>query len=58
VLSYVQYDPDALSRQLEKECERAVRRGAMSVPESRILITFYDDGLKGYTYLDPEAELT
>ncbi|MFK7882672.1 MAG: biosynthetic arginine decarboxylase [Phycisphaerales bacterium] len=58
VLSYVQYEPDALSRQLERECERAVRRGAMSVPESRILITFYDEGLKGYTYLDPDAELT
>jgi len=58
VLGYVQYDPVSLSRQLEKECERAVRRGAMSVPESRILITFYDQGLKGYTYLDPDAELT
>lgn len=58
VLSYVQYEPDALSRQLEKECEKAVRTGTMSVPESRILITFYDEGLKGYTYLDPEAELS
>lgn len=55
VLSYVQYQPDALSRQLEKECERAVRGGGMSVRESRILITFYEEGLNGYTYLDPDA---
>lgn len=58
VLSYVQYEPDQLSRDLQRECERAVRRGDMSVPESRILTLFYDDGLAGYTYLDPESELT
>ena len=58
VLSYVQYEPDALSRHLEKECEKAVRAGSMSVQESRILINFYDKGLNGYTYLDPDAELS
>lgn len=58
VLSYVQYEPDALSKSLERECEKAVRAGTMSVPESRILIRFYDDGLNGYTYLDPDADLT
>ncbi|MEM9374402.1 MAG: arginine decarboxylase, partial [Planctomycetota bacterium] len=58
VLSYVQYEPEQLSRDLERECERAVRRGDMAVPESRILTNFYDEGLAGYTYLDPESELT
>lgn len=58
VLSYVQYEPDTLSRYLEKECEKAVRAGSMSVQESRILINFYDKGLNGYTYLDPDAELS
>lgn len=58
VLSYVQYEPDSLSRHLEKECEKAVRAGNMSVQESRILINFYDRGLNGYTYLDPDAELS
>lgn len=58
VLSYVQYEPDALSRHLEKECEKAVRSGSMSVQESRILINFYESGLNGYTYLDPDAELS
>ena len=58
VLSYVQYNPDGLSRDLEKECERAVRSGSMSVQETRILINFYDRGLNGYTYLDPDAELS
>ncbi len=58
VLSYVQYEPDTLSKHLERECEKAVRTGSMSVAESRILIDFYDNGLKGYTYLDPEADLS
>ena len=58
VLAYVQYEPDGLSRHLEKECEKAVRAGNMSVQESRILINFYDRGLNGYTYLDPEVELS
>ena len=52
VLRYVQYDPDELSRDLERECERAVRAGTMSVPERRILVNFYEDGLSGYTYLE------
>ncbi len=58
VLSYVQFEPDALSRLLEKECEKAVRAGSMSVQESRILINFYDRGLNGYTYLDPDVDLS
>jgi arginine decarboxylase len=58
VLSYVQFEPDVLSRHLEKECEKAVRSGSMSVQETRILINFYDKGLNGYTYLDPEVELS
>jgi len=53
VLRYVQYDPDELSRDLERECERAVRAGTMSVPERRILVNFYEEGLSGYTYLAP-----
>jgi arginine decarboxylase len=58
VLRYVQYEPDALSRDLERECERAVRGKRMSVAESRILIDFYESGLNGYTYLDPDHDLT
>lgn len=58
VLTYVQFEPDKLARALEKECERAVKRKDMSVRESRILTQFYESGLSGYTYLDPDNQLT
>ena len=52
VLGYLQYDADALRRAIRRETERAVRRGDMSVPESRSLLRFYESGLEGYTYLE------
>ncbi len=58
VLSYVQFEPDRLARSLEKECERAVKRKAMTVRESRILTEFYESGLNGYTYLNPEDKIS
>jgi len=58
VLSYVQFEPEKLARSLEKECERAVKRKDMSVRESRILNQFYESGLSGYTYLDPDDQLS
>ncbi|MBZ0171727.1 MAG: biosynthetic arginine decarboxylase, partial [Phycisphaerales bacterium] len=52
VLGYVQFDVDGLRRSMRRETERAVRNGAMSVPESRSLLRFYEQGLEGYTYLE------
>ena len=58
VLSYVQYNTNELVRALEKECESGVRKGALTVPEARTMQRFYESGLEGYTYLDPDIELT
>lgn len=58
VLSYVQYNADELARTLEKECEAGVRYGSLSVPEARTMRGIYESGLDGYTYLDPDIELT
>lgn len=58
VLEYVQFEPIKLARSLEKECERAVKRKAMSVRESRILTQFYESGLGGYTYLSVDDQLS
>lgn len=58
VLSYVQFDPKLLAKQLERECERAVKRKDMSVRESRTLTQFYESGLAGYTYLNIDDQLT
>lgn len=58
VLSYVQYNATELARALEKECELGVRVGSLTVPEARTMQRFYESGLEGYTYLDPDIELT
>lgn len=58
VLSYVQYDASDLARRLEKECEAGVRAGSLTVLEAKTMRRFYESGLEGYTYLDPDIELT
>jgi arginine decarboxylase len=55
VLGYVQYRPEELADQLRRDCEQAVRRGSMTLSESRVLLRFYDEGLRGYTYLEREG---
>jgi arginine decarboxylase len=52
VLSYLQYDPGELYRNIRRECERSVRNNNMTVPESRQLLSAYERGLAGYTYLE------
>ncbi|GAB4387035.1 MAG: biosynthetic arginine decarboxylase [Phycisphaerales bacterium] len=52
VLSYLQFDPGDLRRAMRRDAERAVREGRMSVKESRALLSFYENGLEGYTYLE------
>ncbi|MEM1166298.1 MAG: biosynthetic arginine decarboxylase [Planctomycetota bacterium] len=51
VLGYVQYTPEKLFDVVERDCERAVRRGDMTIDETQTLLNFYDRGLRGYTYL-------
>jgi len=58
VLSYVQYDASDLARALERECEHGVRAKSLTVSEARTMRRFYESGLEGYTYLDPDIELT
>jgi arginine decarboxylase len=52
VLSYVQYDVDRLHQQFRRECEHAVRNRQLSVAECRTLVSAYESGLAGYTYLE------
>jgi len=52
VLRYVQYDRKEMVGRIRRACERAVRRGALSLEESRRLIKNYIAGLEGYTYLE------
>lgn len=52
VLSYVQFDHEEMRRIMRKSTERAVKRGQLTVQESKALLKFYEDGLDGYTYLE------
>jgi len=37
---------------LRADVETAVRAGRLNVEESGALLRFYEDGLRGYTYLE------
>lgn len=52
VLRYVQYDRKEMVGRLRRRCERAVKRGSLSLDESRLFMTNYIAGLEGYTYLE------
>ncbi|MCE9590913.1 MAG: biosynthetic arginine decarboxylase [Planctomycetes bacterium] len=52
VLQYVQFSADDLMRSMRKSVERALRDKKLTLDESRVLLRFYESGLKGYTYLE------
>jgi len=52
VLSYVQYSRRELVSRLRLACEQALRRGDLSLAESRRLLRSFRLGLDGYTYLE------
>jgi arginine decarboxylase len=54
VLGYMRYDADRLYPRLVRDCETAVREGRLTLPESRVLLRFYESAMNGYTYLEPE----
>ncbi|MEE4273608.1 MAG: biosynthetic arginine decarboxylase [Thermoanaerobaculales bacterium] len=53
VLGYLQYDVRELWHAIRRDCERSVRARRMTAAESRILLSSYEAGLSGYTYLEP-----
>ncbi len=54
VLSYVEFDTESLVRKLRSDIESAVRAGRVNLEEAGRLLQFYEDGLRGYTYLEGE----
>jgi len=51
ILSYVQYDSTTLISRLRQSVEAAVRAGRISLEESAYMLSRYERGLQGYTYL-------
>ena len=52
VLQYVNYSASGLMKKLRQNVEIALRKGLMSLEESKQLIDSYQTGLTGYTYLE------
>ena len=52
VLQYVNYSASGLMKKLRQNVEQALRKGLMTLEESRQLIDSYQTGLSGYTYLE------
>ena len=52
VLGYVNFDADALTRRLHTDVETAVRESRLNYEQAGRLLSFYEAGLRGYTYLD------
>lgn len=54
VLEYVEYDPKKIERRFRERAEKAVKAGRISARERKALMLAYQDGLRGYTYHEPE----
>ncbi|MEH6824999.1 MAG: biosynthetic arginine decarboxylase [Motiliproteus sp.] len=52
VLSYVEYQPQALLENFRGVAERAVREGKISPAERREVLQSFSDSLRGYTYYE------
>jgi len=55
VLEYVEYEPKELVRRFRDKAERAVKKGRISGTERKAIMNAYEDGLRGYTYHEPES---
>lgn len=52
VLSYVEYDPNALYQQFRSTAEQAVRDGIITIADRQEMLAAYSESLRGYTYFE------
>ncbi len=55
VLDYVQFHETVLVDRMRRQLQDARQQGRLSVREANIFLRFYQEGLKGYTYLEEET---
>ncbi len=55
VLQYVEYDTKDLVRRFRERAEAAVKNGHIRGSDRRRIMNLYMDGLRGYTYHEPEV---
>ena len=51
VLSIMQYNPNAMAKDVKRSIDKCIAKGQIKPREGVKLIDFYEDCLKGYTYL-------
>jgi arginine decarboxylase len=56
VLDYVEFDAEELVKRLRSSIERAVREGLIGDGQAGRFLRFYEEGLRGYTYLEEPGE--
>jgi len=54
VLSYVEYDPEALVTAFRDKLERAAGNGALSQERRSSILAAYEEGIGGYTYYETD----
>lgn len=48
----MQYPADELLAAMRRDVERALRTARISLEESRQMLSYYEPGMEGYTYLE------
>ncbi len=54
VLGYVEYEPQRMVERVRRQAERAMRQGLITLENVKLLMSHYEDSLRGYTYLTVE----
>ncbi|MEX0322553.1 MAG: biosynthetic arginine decarboxylase [Puniceicoccaceae bacterium] len=55
VLQYVEYDTKELARRFRSKAEKAVKKRQITGTERKAIMNSYQEGLRGYTYHEPET---
>ncbi len=55
VLRYVEYDPEAMMERVRRQAENAFQKGRITLPQMKLLMAHYEQGLRSYTYLEGEG---
>jgi arginine decarboxylase len=55
VLEYVEYEPKELTRRFREKAEKAVKKQLITGAERKFIMSTYNEGLRGYTYHEPES---
>jgi len=56
VLEIVEYDTKLIIEKFRAKAEKAVKNKSITAPQRKKILAYFQDGLRGYTYHEPETE--